>query len=66
MKERINKACPQIKKMMQERGSMLCTYQVQKEYVNFWRMVLISSCLTYRDMDFVLDEIEECGMKISI
>jgi len=66
MKTRIGKACPLIKKMMQERGTMMCTYQTQKHHVNFWRMVLISSCLTYKDMDYVLDEIEECGKSISI
>merc|ERR1719440_2078535 len=47
MKSRISKVCPSIKKMMQERGTMMCTYQAQKEHVNFWRMVSISSCLTY-------------------
>jgi len=61
MKEDLKSVCPKIKKMMQERGSMMCTYQAQKQYINFWRMVLISSCLSYKDMDFVLDEIEECG-----
>jgi sulfinoalanine decarboxylase len=65
-KEKMGKVCPAIKKMMQERGSMLCTYQTQGEYVNFWRMVLISSCLSSKDMDFVLDEIEECGKMLTL
>merc|ERR1712151_215204 len=66
MKEKINVVCPKIKKMMQERGSMMCTYQAQDEYVNFWRMVLISPCLSSKDMDFVLDEIEECGKTLDL
>jgi glutamate/tyrosine decarboxylase-like PLP-dependent enzyme len=66
MKEKINVVCPKIKKMMQERGSMMCTYQAQDELVNFWRMVLISPCLSSKDMDFVLDEIEECGNTLDL
>merc|ERR1712224_1116059 len=66
MKEKLKQVCPKIKKLMQEKGSMMCTFQAQKEYVNFWRMVLISPCLSQSDMDFVLDEIEGCGKELKL
>lgn len=66
MKEKMDKVAPLIKKMMQERGSMMCTYQKQKQYCNFWRMVIISSSLSTKDMDFVLDEIETCGETLTL
>jgi len=66
MKQKISQVCPKIKAMMQQKGSMMCNFQAQKEYVNFWRMVIISPCLSSSDMDFVLDEIESCGKTLNL
>ncbi|XP_057315030.1 cysteine sulfinic acid decarboxylase-like [Hydractinia symbiolongicarpus] len=52
---------PIIKERMTRNGSMMIGYQPLKQHVNFWRMTVINPAVTYKDMEFVVDEIERLG-----
>ncbi|KOC67911.1 Glutamate decarboxylase-like protein 1 [Habropoda laboriosa] len=49
---------PAVKERMVKKGSMLITYQPQRELPNFFRLVLQNSGLTEADMRFFAEEIE--------
>ena len=57
--------CPQvapaIKKRMTEQGTMLCGYQPDGAFVNFFRMVVVNHDVEEKDMDFVCEEIQRLG-----
>ncbi|XP_046560539.1 cysteine sulfinic acid decarboxylase-like [Haliotis rubra] len=63
---RLHKVAPLIKERMIRTGSMMITYQPQKEHVNFFRLVLQSSGTTFEDMDYFLDQIETLGRDIIV
>jgi len=63
-RQKLHATAPLIKKKMQEKGSMMCGFQIQGDLVNFWRMVVMNPSLTTSDMDWVLDEIERIGEEI--
>ncbi|ESO95789.1 hypothetical protein LOTGIDRAFT_160336 [Lottia gigantea] len=58
---RLHTVAPKVKEGMIRDGTMMITYQPQKDLVNFFRLVLQNSATTYEDMDFFIDEIERLG-----
>ncbi|CAK9826464.1 Cysteine sulfinic acid decarboxylase [Anthophora retusa] len=54
----LQKIGPTVKERMVKKGSMLITYQPQRELPNFFRLVLQNSGLTEADMRFFAEEIE--------
>lgn len=54
---------PYIKKRMLESGTLMIGYQpiANKDYVNFWRVVISNPQASPEDMDFVIDEIDRLG-----
>ncbi|CAK9818344.1 Acidic amino acid decarboxylase GADL1 (Fragment) [Anthophora plagiata] len=54
----LQKIGPTVKERMVKKGSMLITYQSQRELPNFFRLVLQNSGLTEADMRFFAEEIE--------
>uniref|UniRef100_A0A673W5V3 Cysteine sulfinic acid decarboxylase n=1 Tax=Salmo trutta TaxID=8032 RepID=A0A673W5V3_SALTR len=59
--DRLSKVAPVIKERMIKQGTMMVGYQPQGGRVNFFRMIVISPQLSYKDMTFFLDEIERLG-----
>jgi hypothetical protein len=45
-------------------GTMMCTYQPLRQYQNFFRVVVQSSEVTEKDVNYFLDEIEKCGIDL--
>ncbi|KAJ8036303.1 Cysteine sulfinic acid decarboxylase [Holothuria leucospilota] len=64
--QRLSKVAPIIKAKMVYQGSIMITYQPQKDKVNFFRMVVIHSFLDKRHMDYVLNKIEEFGKTVEV
>jgi glutamate decarboxylase len=42
-------------------GSMMISYQPQDSRPNFFRIVFCNPATNYKDLDFVLDEIDRIG-----
>lgn len=59
--EKLSKVAPAIKKRMTEQGTMLCGYQPDGAFVNFFRMVVVNHDVEEKDMDFVCEEIQRLG-----
>ncbi|XP_046402173.1 cysteine sulfinic acid decarboxylase-like [Ischnura elegans] len=57
----IHKVAPKIKERMMKKGSLMVNYQPLRDWPNFFRFVLQSSGTNQKDMDFVLNEIEQLG-----
>ncbi|XP_027766478.1 cysteine sulfinic acid decarboxylase-like [Empidonax traillii] len=62
--EKLGKVAPAIKERMMRRGSLLVGYQPQGSRVNFFRGVVTSPAVTRRDLEFLLDEIQELGQDL--
>ncbi|XP_050509319.1 cysteine sulfinic acid decarboxylase [Diabrotica virgifera virgifera] len=60
-KEKLHKVAPKIKERMMKEGSMMITYQAQKEHPNFFRIVFQSSGLEKADMCYFIEQIEKMG-----
>jgi glutamate/tyrosine decarboxylase-like PLP-dependent enzyme len=60
-KERLHKVAPKIKERMMKEGSMMVTYQAQKQHPNFFRIVFQNSGLDKADMIHFVEEIERLG-----
>ena len=58
---KLNTVAPKIKQRMMEKGSLLVCYQQHEQYVNFFRMVVISDRCFHKDMDFIIEEIDRLG-----
>jgi len=52
---------PAIKERMTQSGSMLVGYQPVGDWPNFFRMIVINDELDYKDMEFVVNEIDSLG-----
>ena len=63
---KLHKVAPIIKERMIKAGSMMITYQPQKDMVNFFRLVLQNSATDFEDMEFFIKEIERLGEDIVI
>ncbi|KAK6175385.1 hypothetical protein SNE40_013860 [Patella caerulea] len=59
--DKLHKIAPKVKEGMIRDGTMMITYQPQKDLSNFFRLVLQNSATTYEDMDFFINEIERLG-----
>ncbi|XP_056643032.1 cysteine sulfinic acid decarboxylase [Diorhabda sublineata] len=60
-KEKLHKVAPKIKEKMMKEGSMMITYQAQKEHPNFFRIVFQNSGLEKTDMTYFIEQIEKLG-----
>lgn len=58
---RIHKIAPKIKERMMKEGTMMVTYQPQKDLPNFFRIVFQNSGLTHTDMLHFVSEFERLG-----
>ncbi|CAH1111483.1 unnamed protein product [Psylliodes chrysocephalus] len=63
-KDKLHKVAPKIKEMMMKEGNMMVTYQAQKDYPNFFRIVFQSSGLDKADMCYFVDQIESMGKNL--
>lgn len=63
-KERLHGVAPKMKERMMREGSMMVTYQAQKGYPNFFRIVFQNSGLTKSDMTHLIEEFERLGSDI--
>lgn len=63
-KERLNKVAPKIKERMMKEGSMMVTYQPQRDWPNFFRIVFQNSGLNHDDMLHLIEEFERLGMDL--
>ncbi|XP_022904309.1 cysteine sulfinic acid decarboxylase [Onthophagus taurus] len=59
--EKLHKIAPKIKERMMKDGSMMVTYQAQKDWPNFFRIVFQNSALTHDDMMHFIQTIERLG-----
>lgn len=64
--ETVHTAAAKIKERMQAKGSLMIGFQSipladQPKPPNFFRMVVMSDASTYKDMDFLLNEIQTLG-----
>ncbi|XP_072389098.1 cysteine sulfinic acid decarboxylase-like [Diabrotica undecimpunctata] len=57
----LQKVAPQIRALMIQHGSVMLGYQPLKGLPNFFRFVSQNSALTRKDVDFILDHIQEIG-----
>ncbi|KAG8232468.1 hypothetical protein J437_LFUL012114 [Ladona fulva] len=57
----LHRVAPKVKERMMKKGSLMVTYQPLREWPNFFRFVLQNSGTSFKDMDFVLNEIESLG-----
>lgn len=60
-KERLHKIAPKMKERMMKDGSMMVTYQAQKQHPNFFRIVFQSSGLEKEDMLHFINQFEKLG-----
>ena len=51
---------------MVKRGTMMVSYMPLGDKPNFFRMVTVSPLATEKDMDFVLDEIDQLGCDLIV
>ncbi|XP_057377339.1 cysteine sulfinic acid decarboxylase-like [Daphnia carinata] len=59
--EKLHRIAPKIKERMIKKGSMMITYQPLRNLPNFFRLVLQSSGVNTKDMEFFAEEIERLG-----
>ncbi|CAG9860116.1 unnamed protein product [Phyllotreta striolata] len=62
--EKLHKVAPKIKERMMKAGNMMITYQAQKDYPNFFRIVFQSSGLEKSDMRYFVEQIEKMGQDL--
>lgn len=60
-KEKLHRVAPKIKERMMKEGTMMVTYQPQKNLPNFFRIVFQSSALDKSDMVHLVQEFERLG-----
>ncbi|KAJ8979956.1 hypothetical protein NQ317_001541 [Molorchus minor] len=60
-KEKLHKIAPKIKEKMMKEGTMMVTYQADKERPNFFRIVFQNSGLEKSDMLYLIEEFERLG-----
>lgn len=60
-KTNLHKVAPKIKERMMKEGTMMVTYQTQKEHPNFFRIVFQNSGLEKSDMIYLIEEFERLG-----
>jgi glutamate decarboxylase len=63
--QKLHRVGPEVKKKMTEKGSLLVGYQPIKDKCNSFRMIVHNSAVSYKDMDYVLDEIERLGKDLT-
>lgn len=59
--EKLHKVAPKIKEKMMKEGTMMVTYQPQKDLPNFFRIVFQNSGLEKSDMVHLISEFERLG-----
>lgn len=59
--EKLHKVAPKIKEKMMKEGTMMVTYQPQKDNPNFFRIVFQNSGLEKSDMLHLISEFERLG-----
>ncbi|CAH1772709.1 unnamed protein product [Owenia fusiformis] len=64
--DKISKVAPKIKERMVMKGNMMIGYQPLKyrNMVNFFRVIIQSPALNYKDMDFIVEEIDRLGQDL--
>lgn len=62
--EKLHKVAPKIKERMMKEGTMMVTYQPQKELPNFFRIVFQNSGLEKSDMIHLINEFERLGIDL--
>nr|XP_023018948.1 cysteine sulfinic acid decarboxylase-like [Leptinotarsa decemlineata]WCN84857.1 aspartate 1-decarboxylase [Leptinotarsa decemlineata] len=60
-KQKLHSVAPKMKERMMKEGSMMVTYQAQKDYPNFFRIVFQNSGLEKSDMIHLIEEFERLG-----
>ncbi|KAI4470731.1 glutamate decarboxylase-related [Holotrichia oblita] len=59
--QNLHKIAPKIKERMMKDGSMMVSYQAQRELPNFFRIVFQSSALNHSDMLHIIQTFERLG-----
>ncbi|RUS72457.1 hypothetical protein EGW08_019774 [Elysia chlorotica] len=61
--QEVNDVAPKLKERMMKAGTLMIQYQAlsDKNWVNFYRIIMLNRHLTHRDLDFVLEEFERLG-----
>lgn len=60
-KEKLHQVAPKMKERMMRQGTMMVTYQKQRDWPNFFRIVFQNSGLDKNDMLHLIEEFERLG-----